>query len=117
MKVEVVANTTIMSGYVVRFQTGFDRGTYVDTATRETRTDWSAEVNVSREGVSISGVWPVYESRQNVNRLREILSWACRVHEVLEANLDRQVQVERIEALLVLFKWERGVFEAQASRS
>jgi hypothetical protein len=79
MKVEAVYTPTVMGGPVVRFRTGFARGRVRDSGGVE-RTDWSAEISASRDGVSLRGAWPMYSEPADLATLRGLIAGAWNVH-------------------------------------
>lgn len=80
MRIEATYSPTIMDGAVVRFETGYDRGKRRGIFDQVERTEWSAEINASRNGVSINGDWPIYKARESVDTLKEILDVAWDAH-------------------------------------
>lgn len=77
MIIEAKYFPTIMSGAVVRYKTGFNRGKRHSIVSSEDETDWSAEINASRDGVSLQGDWPTYRNPADVEALVEVLRHAA----------------------------------------
>ncbi len=80
MKVAAIYSPTIMDGPVIRFQTGFNRGSHREIVSGKERTDWSAEINASRKGVSINGQWPVYSQPEDLAALAALVAAAWNAH-------------------------------------
>jgi hypothetical protein len=88
VKVEAIYTPTIMDGAVVRFQTGFNRGTFRALIGNAERTEWSAEINASRNGVSLNGQWPVYRARDDVAGLGALLAMAWKAYHLIAGGED-----------------------------
>jgi hypothetical protein len=89
VKVDAIYTPTIMDGAVVRFQTGFNRGTFRAIVGKDERTDWSAEINASRNGVSLNGTWPIYRAREDIAALGALIAMAWKVHHLIAGGDDR----------------------------
>jgi len=88
MQVEAIYSPTIMDGPVVRLQTGFKRGTYKDIFSGKDRTDWSAEISASRNGVSIQGAWSTYRSAADIEQIKNLLDLAWSAFAQITSNSD-----------------------------
>ena len=71
-----------MDGEVIRYGGGYYNGKNKDILGKEFD-DWSAEINASRNGVSINGTFPIYKSREPIDRIIETLNKAWDDHERL----------------------------------
>lgn len=79
---------TVMDGPVVRFGFGYNEGTRKDLFTGEERIDWSAEINASRNGVSMNGRFPVWSNAADVHAVRDMLAAAYSAHEAIRDSRD-----------------------------
>lgn len=83
MKFEAAYYPTIQSGAVIRWGGGYNRGSYVSIG-GEKKTDFSAEVNCSRDGVSLNGYWPIMSAEQDVEDLIATLRKAWKAHQSIK---------------------------------
>lgn len=77
MEVEAIYSPTIQDGPVVRFQFGRRNGTYREIFSGKERIDWSAEINASRNGVSLNGNVPIYSDQAAIDAIQRLfgLAW------------------------------------------
>lgn len=80
MKFHAIYTPTIMSGAVVRYQSGYERGTRRDMFTGEERIEYSAEISASRDGVMIQGAWPMITQQSDIEDLATMLQRAFSAH-------------------------------------
>lgn len=75
---------TIMDGPVVRFGVGRRLGRHKPIIGDE-RDEWSAEINASRNGVSLSGDWPIYTVKSDLDHIKQVIEWAWVAHADIHA--------------------------------
>lgn len=76
---------TIMDGMVHRYGGGIARGSVRELFSGTMRTDWSGEISASRNGVLVSGAWPVLKRREDVDAFAAQLAQAWADHVELKA--------------------------------
>jgi len=96
MEVEAIYSPTIMDGPVVRFQFGYRRGTYREIFSGEDRTDWSAEINASRNGVSLNGDVPTYGDIRSIEAIQRIFKLAWDAYQQLTRSHDPHQVAKKI---------------------
>lgn len=87
MKFEPHYTPTIMDGPVVRWGSGYNRGARHNLF-GDARTDWSAEISASRNGVCIGGHWPIITRREDLDDLIAQLNRAFDAHVQIARNPD-----------------------------
>lgn len=74
---------TVMSGPVIRFEFGYDRGPDTGILAEKGKRDWSAEISASRDGVSMQGDFPIYGNRDSIDHIKRMLDWAWDAHQAI----------------------------------
>lgn len=80
MKFDLHYTPTIMDGAVLRWQFGYVCGKHHDLIDPKERTEWSGEINASRNGVSINGRFPIYADRECIDQIHKMLDDAWAAH-------------------------------------
>lgn len=97
MEVEAIYSPTIMDGPVVRFQFGLKRGTYREIVSGKDRTDWSAEINASRNGVSLNAdYFPVLSTAEAIEAVQKVFREAWSAYQKMRLSPDAHESAKRI---------------------
>lgn len=103
---------TIMDGPVVRFEFGYKEGTRKDLFSGEERIDWSAEINASRNGVSMNGRFPVWSDAAEVYAVQDMLAAAYEAHKAIRDARDPHEAAKQF----VEWYYTLSVFKTRGSR-
>lgn len=85
---------TVMSGPVIRFGFGFKGPREREMFSGEPVQQWSAEINASRDGVSLQGHFPIYRDRANLDHIKQLLDWAWNAHAAIGSRGDHAAAKE-----------------------